>query len=65
MKRKHLLLIGLICLLTFISAGCRTSYYEWTGDMSNQTGPHIAPFNPQNEAQGSQAIRLLRPTSNR
>lgn len=56
-KRKYLLLTGILCLLALLSASCRTSYWEWTGDMSNANGSHVQPFNPQNQAQGSQSIR--------
>jgi hypothetical protein len=56
-KRKYLLLGGLICLLAFLATGCRTSYWEWAGDMANQSGTHVQPFNPDDQAQRTNSIR--------
>jgi hypothetical protein len=51
MKWKYLMVGGLICLVAVLSTSCRTSYWEWNGGMTNSTGNHVAPFNPQNQAQ--------------
>jgi hypothetical protein len=56
-KLRYLLLGGLIFLLIFLTAGCRTSYWEWSGDMANQSGNHVRPFNPGDRAQRNDAIR--------
>jgi hypothetical protein len=56
-KTKYLLLGGVIALLAFLATGCRTSYWEWNGVMANQSGTHVQPFNPDDEAQRTNAVR--------
>ena len=64
MKKWRYLLLGvLIGLLTFLTAGCRTSYWEWSGTMSNESGSHVQPFNPDDQAQRSNAITFSTWTS--
>jgi len=52
-KGRYLLLGGLICLLALLSAGCETSFPEWSGSMPNENGRHVQPQNPdaQNDNQ--------------
>jgi hypothetical protein len=56
-RRRYLLLGGLIFVLAFLATGCRTSYWEWSGAMANQSGSHVQPFNPGDQAQRTDAIR--------
>ena len=52
-----MLMGGLMFLLAFSATGCRTSYWEWSGAMANQSGTHVQPFNPDDQAQRTNAIR--------
>jgi hypothetical protein len=56
-KWRYVLLGALICLLIFLALGCRTSYWEWNDAMTNQSGSHVEPFNPDDQAQRSDAVR--------
>ena len=57
MKWKCLLWGAIIGSLVFLAAGCRTSYWEWSGSMANQSGSHVQPFNPGDSAQQNDAVR--------
>lgn len=64
MTYGRLLLTGaLICLLAFLSAGCATSFSEWSGEMPNETGRHVSPYNVDHQEENNEAIRLIRLTS--
>jgi len=42
---RYLLIGILLCLVAFLAAGCGTSFAEWSGNMSNENGRHVKPFN--------------------
>lgn len=54
--KKWLLLAGVLFPLVLFAAGCRTSYWEWSGSMANQSGAHVQPFNPNAQARNSQPV---------
>ncbi len=41
MKRTLILVCLLLGLLALLSAGCETSFPEWSGNMTNETGQHV------------------------
>lgn len=60
MKRRFLLIAALIFLLAFLAAGCMTSFQEWSGEMPNETGPHVKAYDyNQTNQQANPAIRPL------
>ncbi|MGH9344762.1 MAG: hypothetical protein ACRD19_13510 [Terriglobia bacterium] len=44
-KGRYLLIGVLLCALALISAGCETMNPEWSGNMPNESGPHVQPQN--------------------
>ncbi|MGH9328530.1 MAG: hypothetical protein ACRD2B_17810 [Terriglobia bacterium] len=56
---RRLVTIGLVCLAVALLAGCATSFEEWSGTMSNETGRHVQPlnFNNPDDNSNSQAVR--------
>ena len=56
-KDKRLLIGILICLVMFLSAGCETSFPEWSGEMPNETGSHVKPDNVNEPVYNNPAIK--------
>lgn len=56
-KWRYLLWGALAGSLILLASGCRTSYWEWSGDMTNQSGAHVQPFNPGDQAQRNDSVR--------
>ena len=43
--RRHLLIGAVILLLLFLSAGCTTTFEEWSGNMANESSStHVMPY---------------------
>lgn len=59
--RKLVIIIGaLICLLALLCAGCETMNPEWSGNMPNESGPHVQPQNLDAPSENnSEALRPL------
>lgn len=60
MKTRFLVVGALLVLLAFLAAGCTTSSMEWSGRMSNETGPHVQGYNVnQPNEQQNDSIRPI------
>lgn len=57
MTKRHLLVVGLISVLMLLLAGCTTSFEEWSGNMSNETGRHVKAYDENQPDDNSQAIQ--------
>lgn len=53
---RHLVTAGVICLAVLLLAGCATSFEEWSGNMSNETGRHVKPYDENQPGDGSQSV---------
>ncbi|HEV2501142.1 MAG TPA: hypothetical protein VGY31_16345 [Terriglobia bacterium] len=58
-KGKYLLIGALIFLLALLSAGCETMNPEWSGNMPNESGPHVQPQNLDAPSENNDVIRPL------
>ncbi|HEV2419679.1 MAG TPA: hypothetical protein VGX94_17925 [Terriglobia bacterium] len=58
-KGRYLLIGALIFLLALLSAGCETMNPEWSGNMPNESGPHVQPQNLDAPSENNDAIRPL------
>ncbi|MGH9469094.1 MAG: hypothetical protein ACRD1N_01975 [Terriglobia bacterium] len=60
MTLRRVLAVLMICLFTLLLAGCGTSFDEWSGTMSNETGRHEHPYDYNQPDDNSEAIRPAR-----
>lgn len=63
--RTLLIIIGaLICLLALLCAGCETMNPEWSGNLPNESGPHVQPQNldapSENNSESLRPLLLMR-----
>lgn len=58
-KGRYLLIGALIFMLALLSAGCETMNPEWSGNMPNESGPHVQPQNLDAPSENNDAIRPL------
>lgn len=67
MTVKRVMAVLLICLFTLLLAGCGTSFDEWSGTMSNETGRHEHPYDydqPDATSDSVRPARLITPAVN-
>lgn len=58
-KGRYLLIGALIFMVALLSAGCETMNPEWSGNMPNESGPHVQPQNLDAPSENNDAIRPL------
>lgn len=58
-KGRYLLIGALIFMVALLSAGCETMNPEWSGNMPNESGPHVQPQNLDAPSENNDAIQPL------
>lgn len=62
-KQRYFIVGVLIFLIALLCAGCETMNPEWSGEMPNESGPHVQPQNidapSENNSESLRPLMLL------
>ncbi|MDE3179097.1 MAG: hypothetical protein KGM47_05490 [Acidobacteriota bacterium] len=61
MTIRRVVAVVLLCMLAALLAGCATSFQEWSGEMPNETGPHVKPYDVNQQENNNESVQPVVP----